>query len=145
MLYAIGPLIVSVFPFNADKVNRETEAAFVEKPVLGRRPPLEAVGEGPQTLSLSGTLFPLKLGGLDELELAQRLQAAQTPLSVMRGDGFPLGWFVITAIREAGDWLAADGVPQVVQYEISLKRDDAPAAMDFASDLFSVAGGGVSP
>lgn len=141
MLYSVGPLIVSVYPFNADRVSRKSEATFVEKPVLGRRPPLEAVGEGSETFSLSGKLFPLKLGGLSELELADQIRASQEPVFVMRGDGYPLGYFVLESIDENGSYLAGDGVPQVVEYQLNLRKSDAPGAGAAAGSLFSISVG----
>jgi phage protein U len=40
MLYALGPLTFEIAPVNAQEINRVTEASYVEKSVIGRRPPL---------------------------------------------------------------------------------------------------------
>lgn len=135
MLYNVGPLQIRVWPFNVDKVETEVSGNYAEKNVLGRRPPLEAVGEGPETLTLGGKLFPFKLGGLSELELAREITRRQMSVNVMRGDGYWLGFYVIETVGTNETFLHANGVAQVVEHTLKLKRDDPPSALDFF-DLF---------
>ena len=46
MLYQLGALPIQVAPFNAHEVSETGEAEYAVKPVVGREPPLEFVGEG---------------------------------------------------------------------------------------------------
>lgn len=127
----IGAVAVEVWPFNVTEWTGKNESTFVEKAVLGRRPPIEAVGEGPGALSFSGRLFPVKLGGLGELEMLQQQRRLQVALPVIRGDGVPLGWHVITDLQHKHQRLTVTGVGHYVDIEFSLKASDppAPAAM----------------
>ena len=43
MLMSLGPIRFEVYPFNATDYEHGHESGFVEKPVLGARPPLEWV------------------------------------------------------------------------------------------------------
>ena len=52
MLMSLGPIRFEVHPFNATEYDHGHESGFVEKPVLGARPPLEWVGEGPESWSI---------------------------------------------------------------------------------------------
>lgn len=139
MLYMVGSVMVEVVGFNVTETDGAFEAGFAEKAVVGRRPILEAVGEGPETLSLSGRLFPEKFGGLGEVEQLQAQRQAQMAIPVMRGDGTPLGFFVITGLSQKHTKLDRGGVGKIVDIEIKLKRSDPPGAGaigSFLNDLF---------
>ena len=43
MLMSLGPIRFEIYPFNATDYEHGHESGFVEKPVLGARPPLEWV------------------------------------------------------------------------------------------------------
>jgi phage protein U len=124
MLYMIGAVEIQVWPFNAHDVSQSDEADFAEKAILGRRQPSEAVGEGAGTLKLSGRLFPQKFGGLDEAEVMDAQRQAQRAVPVMRGDGVPLGWYVITQFDRKSSRLDAQGVGRVIEIEVSLRKTD---------------------
>lgn len=128
MLYSIGPLALDTFPFAADEVVRDASADFATKQLVGRLPGREFMGEGEDTLRISGQLVPTKIGGLTELETAHALRRAGQALPVMRGDGRALGWFVIERIREEHADLERDGVGFTVKHEIGLTKVDPPAA-----------------
>jgi hypothetical protein len=43
---------LEIAPVNTQEINRVTEASYVEKPVIGRRPPLEFTGDGPEEITV---------------------------------------------------------------------------------------------
>lgn len=135
MLYQFGFLRIKHQPFNVDKVRSQDSTDFVQKPVLGAAPPNEYVGEGTGTKTLSGTLFPKKLGGLDELRILQMMRESALPHFLLRGDGVPLGWYRITSVTTDEEQLAMDGVGQVTKVQISLIREPAPSGMSLFSFL----------
>ncbi|MGV1823246.1 phage tail protein [Agrobacterium vitis] len=137
MLYQIG-VVTFDLKFNLDGVSRETTADFVDKPVIGERPPLEAMGEGPEQMTLAGRLFPDKLGGLSNLKALQTLLKNQVPQLVVRGDGEVMGWFVITRITEGHTYLNTKGVGQVIDMQIELKKSDAPDGESYFSTLWEL-------
>jgi phage protein U len=138
MLAQLGSVTFEIWPVNIHEHSHEGEAAFAEKAVMGRRPPLEFVGEGPDSRTLKGKLFPKKLGGsLDALH-TMRLAGVSQPL--MFGDGTPQGWYVIEKVSETSTYLAADGTGQVIEFEVSLKKDDPADGGDLFSILFGLLG-----
>lgn len=137
MLMTLGSLTMEVWPFNPTEADRDSGGDYVEKPVMGRRPPLEWVGEATETFNISARLFPAKLGGLDGLSRLNAMRQSGSPQYLMRGDGRPLGWFVVENVREHSEYLDAKGVGQVIDVEISLKRSDAPGI----GGLFSIISG----
>lgn len=140
MLFLIGSVAITVTDLNFHEGSESTEATFAEKSVLGKRPPLEAVGDGPETRKFSGRLFPHKLGGLDELEVLRAHKTAQQAVPVMRGDGVPLGWYVITNMEVKSQRFDAQGVGRYLEIEITLKRSDPPGAAGVFSLLSSLFG-----
>lgn len=133
MLYMLGPLAITVAPFNIDSVGTSGSTEYAAKPVIGAEPPLEYVGEGSNEIELSGQIFPQALGGLGELELLQQMRASGKPQYLMRGDGRPLGWFAITASSANSTYLDGKGVGKQIAVSISLRRAQKPSAQSFFS------------
>jgi phage protein U len=140
MLFLIGVVAITVAPFNFHEQTSSSEASFAEKAVVGRRQILEAVGEGAQTQRFSGRIFPQKLGGLGELEMMQQQQSAQEAIPVMRGDGVPLGWYVITQIDVKSQRFDAQGLGRYLEIEVTLRRSDPPSAAGVFGLLSSLFG-----
>lgn len=135
MLYQLGPVSVDVWPFNADSVQSEASADFANKPLIGRRPGYEFMGDGEETLTLSGQLLPTKLGGLDELEALQAMRRNGERMMVARGDGKIFGWYAVQSISESHEMIGFDGVGQVIKHSIKLLRVDAPGEEEGAGLL----------
>lgn len=122
MLYSIGSLMLDTRPFSAEEVQRSASADFASKALIGALPSREFMGEGDDSLTLSGQLLPFKLGGLTELEMAHAFRRSGQRLPVLRGDGRRLGWFVIETINETHRELMRDGVGFFVRHSITLVR-----------------------
>lgn len=140
MLYMLGVLRIQVAPFNVADVSERGSTDYVAKPVVGTEPPLEYVGEGSNEMSLSGQLFPMSLGGLDELELLRQMRISGQPQYLMRGDGRPMGWFAIMSVDARHSYLNSQGVGKQVEVQISLRRAQTPSAQSFFSLVARLAG-----
>ena len=138
MLMILGPLMMEVWPFNPTETTREAGGDYVEKPVMGRRPPLEFVGEASETFTITARLFPAKLGGLGGLSQLNAMRQSGIPQYLMRGDGVPLGWMVVERVSERSSYLDAKGVGQVIDVDITLKRADAPNAANFFAAISGI-------
>ncbi len=140
MLMNFGALKFEVWPFNPTATSSESGGEYVEKPIMGRRPPLEFVGEAAENFTISVKLFPAKLGGLGSLEQLHTIRRSGMPQYLMRGDGVPLGWFVVTSVGALSSYLDAKGVGQVIDVDISLRRADAPQDADFFATVIGMLG-----
>ena len=136
MLMSLGPIRFEVYPFNATEYDHGHESSFVEKPVLGARPPLEWVGEGAESWSIKARIFPHRFGGLGDLKKLYQARAAGRPLYLMRGDGAQMGWVVIERVSERASYLDAEGIGRVIDVDISVRRAAKPSNGSFFS-LFS--------
>ena len=139
MLMMLGPVQFDVVPFNTSDYSRGHEAGFAEKPVLGARPPLEFVGEGPESWTIKAKLFPGKFGGMGQLERLYQARRSGRPQYLMRGDGAVMGWVVILSVQERATYLDRKGVGKVIEVDISVKRCGSPSPGSFFSlmaDIF---------
>jgi uncharacterized protein len=137
MLFQLGPLQVNQ-TFNAHETAHEYGGDYAAKNVIGTRKPREFVGVGDETFNLTGTIFPAKLGGLDELGLLQAMVEAGEPQILVRGDGTNLGWYTVDKGTEKSKFIDSSGVGRVIDVEIKLTRVDAPSAENFTSFLIGL-------
>jgi phage protein U len=133
MLMTLGPIRFEVYPFNATEYDHGHESSFVEKPVLGARPPLEWVGEGAESWSIRAIIFPQRFGGLGDLKKLYQARAAGRPLYLMRGDGAQMGWVVIERVSERSSYLGAEGIGRVIDVDIAVRRAAKPSNGSFFS------------
>ena len=122
MLYQLGPLSINTRPFNVDSVTRDAATDYVPKPVLGAEPPMEYVGEGPNTWHMTAQIFPKVIGGKSELAVLHAMRSSGMPQFLLRGDGTTFGWVVIEGVSEWSDYLASDGVGKQITVDIDLRR-----------------------
>lgn len=141
MLYQLGGLQISVAPFNAHEVSSEVGADFATKDVIGVPRPREFTGEADEKHSLSGRLFPFRLGGLDELDTLEAMARSGEPQILVRGDGRNLGWHLIEKVKRKESYLAGNGVGRQIEVEIELVASPNPASpASMLSLLFSLFG-----
>jgi uncharacterized protein len=144
MLMKLGPVTFQIWPFNAISYEHTHTTPFVEKPVLGVRPPLEWVGDGPETWTIEAKLFPEKLGGLEDLQKLYQARASGKQQYLMRGDGTPMGWVGIESVREKSTYLDAQGVGKQIEVSITVKRSGKPGNGSFFSIMSGSAVGAAS-
>ena len=135
MLMVLGPIQFDVWPFNATDYEHGHETSFTAKPVLGTRPPLEWVGEGPESWVIKARIFPGRFGGLEDLKKLAQARASGRPQYLMRGDGAQMGWVVIEQVHERSSFLDARGVGQVIDIDITVKRATKPSNGSYFSLL----------
>ena len=138
MLATLGPVSFDIVPFNMTTWSAAEETSFVEKSVIGVRPPLEWVGEGPATWSLTVKLFPEKFGGVGALEAMQAARKSGLPQFFLLGDGTVLGWVVIEKLKIKHTYLSANGVGKVIECDVELKAASGPADSAFFSIISGI-------
>jgi len=140
MLYQYGSITFEVWPINTHEVGRNSASTFVEKPVIGRRPPLEFVGAGADTVTMKGRLFPINWGGSMEVFYGQQSSGKAFPL--MRGDGKALGFYVCETVEETAQFLDYKGRGRMIEFTLTLKRSDAASGSRGGErDLFRLIAG----
>jgi uncharacterized protein len=133
MLMTLGSVTFEVQPFNTHEYSHTHQTDYVDKPVVGARKPLEFVGDGDETWTISGRLFPKKLGGLNGLARLASARKSGVPQYLMRGDGRPMGFVAILSVTEKSTYLDVDGVGKIVEFEVTVKQAGAPGIAGFVS------------
>lgn len=138
MLAQLGNVQFTVMPFNMNATDHDAGASFASHDVVGAHPSLEFVGEAQESWRVRGSIFPKKFGGLSEMDALHAMRRSGAPQFWMRGDGVPMGWVVIERVTEKATYLARDGVGQVIEFDIDLKRASSPSAAGGLAALFSL-------
>ncbi|WP_336801818.1 phage tail protein [Kaistia sp. MMO-174] len=138
MLAILGGVVFEIAPVNLTAMDRSTEARYAEKPILGRRPALEFIGDGAETFGLTVKILPYEFGGLDGLTNLAAMRQSGIAQYFMRGDGVPMGWFVVEKVGEKSSYLGAQGVGRVIDVDIAIKRADAPTGSDFFASIMGM-------
>lgn len=127
MLMMIGPVVFEVQPFNLQGYDHHHETNFAQKPVIGTAPVMEWTGEGAETWSLHGRLFPRHFGGMGTLSLLYIARASGAPQYMIRGDGVLMGWVQILKVNERSSYIDPGGVGKIIDFDVSLQRCDGPS------------------
>lgn len=138
MLLVLGGLSLRASRFNPTGTGADVGGDYVAKPVMGRRPPLEYVGEASGSFTITVELFPFRTGGISDLERLHEIRRSGAPQYLMRGDGVPVGWVVVERVNEKHDHLAATGVGQKITVEITLRHADPPQATGYFASIMGL-------
>jgi len=138
-LLSIGPLVFDLV-VNADRILDEGEEDFARPDVIGRRRPFGHAGPGSEGLTISGTLFPERLGGIEAIDVLKTLKSAGVAQLVIRGDGRVMGWYRILGYSADHGHLNARGVGRRIDVEVRLERDEAPEAAAAIGQLLELLG-----
>lgn len=136
MLYQFGAIQFDVTPLNIHEADHSTSTDWARKEIAGAGVYREWTGEGDEQITLRGRIFPFKLGGMTELETLESFRRAGQAEQLMRGDGTPLGWFVLESISRTHRFLAQGGVGQVIQFEGVFARCPVPDANEYFPQLY---------
>lgn len=124
---------------SAEGIERKTEAALAEKGLLSALPGREWTGwDG--DLTITGTVLPFHLGGLDDIGTLHGWCADGTGVPVIRGDGTHMGWHAIASVSESHKTLARNGVGYEVAWTVRLVRVGRPSATSLDSLIGRVGG-----
>lgn len=135
-LMILGPVVFDLRN-NLTGRARNAKASFAKHDVVGGAPIYEATGEDEATATLECVLHPYHLGGLGRLEALYLAMQSQVPLSLMRGDGVPLGWHVVNEIDEEHAEISIAGVGQEISFTLKLTCVDTPA-MSMVTSIVSL-------
>lgn len=145
-LYSWGPLQFEVFPFSVGEVDHTTATEWARKEIAGAAIYREWVGENEEEVHLRGKVFPHFMarhmrtvdaggntvmhssrGGLTQLDIMDNMRRLGQAHTLLRGDGWHMGWFVIERLSRGHTFLAADGIGQQIAFEATFQRVPVPS------------------
>lgn len=91
---------------------------------VGTNDALQFTGPGPETLNLSGVIYPYFRGGLGQLDGMRRSASIGIPLPLIDGRGRVLGLWAIESVTERQAIFDRRGIPKRQDFEMRLTRYD---------------------
>jgi uncharacterized protein len=104
-----------------DALRRSSSYNVAAQDRLSRRPALQAVSKGGESISVSGAIFT-KQSGAGQLDKLREIGFAMAPVMLTTGYGEALGQWYLTRIEEEQSGLFADGMPRKQQFTLEFAR-----------------------
>lgn len=98
---------------------------------------LQFVGQGGDTMTLPGVIYPQWRGGYTQLDTLRGIAGTGEPQLMIDGTGAVLGKWVVERIEEKSSHFAAGGLPLKIEFTLDLRKfgDIQPEAAAVISDL----------
>jgi uncharacterized protein len=138
-MVGIGAVRFQVDTLNFSQLERTFAYRWEPQNRLGRRPAMQFMGPGEETITLQGTIYPNHpafAGGLDELNnmRARSATGAFFNMGARIGTrGLALGRWCVRTIRDTQSYFHPNGQPSKVEFTIELVAygSDGSAALGF--------------
>lgn len=104
-----------------DTLRRQTAYNIAAQDRLTRRPALQAVSKGGESITVSGAIFTKK-SGAGQLDKLRAIGFKMAPLVLTTGYGEALGQWYLSRIEEEQSGLFADGMPRKQQFTLEFQR-----------------------
>lgn len=101
---------------------RSTEYKWEEQKRLLGEPALQFMGQGAETITLEGVIYPQFKGGLRQVSLMRAQAGLGLPLMLISGNGNAFGRWCITAVGETQTVFMKDGSARKITFSLTLKK-----------------------
>lgn len=104
-----------------DTLRRQTEYNIASQDRLTRRPALQAVSKGGESVTVSGAVF-VKKSGAGQLDKLRAIGFAMDPVLLTTGYGDVLGQWYLSRVEEEQAAIFPDGMPRMQKFTLEFKR-----------------------
>lgn len=101
---------------------RTTEYKWEEQKRLLGEPAMQFMGNGAETITLEGVVYPQFKGGLRQVTLMRAQAGLGFPLMLISGNGNAFGRWCITNVNETQTFFMKDGTPRKIAFSLTLKK-----------------------
>ncbi|MGJ7548180.1 phage tail protein [Pseudomonas alloputida] len=105
-----------------DELQRRTAFRWAGQERLTRDIAQQAVGQGEDTLSIKGAVFPLFKGGISQLDALRSIGKQLLPVSLTTGYGAVLGNWCLQKVDEDQSALLAGGIPRKQGFSLEFTK-----------------------
>jgi phage protein U len=123
-----GPYAFELNTAVFQELQRGKEWRWPEQELFGQSPLLQFTGEGAETITLPGIIYPEWKGGTGQINEMRALADEALPRTLIDGRGNILGLWVATSIQETQSNFGGLGIPRRQEFTLSLKRFPDTAA-----------------
>ena len=121
-MMTLGTFVFSLPTLAYQQLQRSNEWRWPSQDRFGKGPVLQHVGQGAETITLPGVVYPEWRGGLGQLNTLRALAAEGKPQTMIDGAGNVLGRWVIERVEENQAVFADAGVPRKQEFTVQLRR-----------------------
>jgi phage tail protein len=121
-MMALGDFLFSIDTAAYQELKHSQSYRWQSQERLLRRPALQFVGVGVETIELTGVIYPHYRGGLKQIDTFREAAGNGEPLLLIDGLGFVWGQWVITQIDEGQSLFQANGQPLKQTFQLNLSR-----------------------
>lgn len=124
MLLAIGMFVFEIPNILFEQLKRRRSWRHPTSDRVGARPASQFAGEGDDTLAISGALVPGIFGRREALEDLAAMGKQGRSWSVVDGEGYVYGAYVILDLDETKRNIVDGGQARIIDFTINLLRVD---------------------
>lgn len=135
MMMALGMFIFGLPTAAYQTLKRQTEWRHPSNSRMGAGPAYQFVGKGEDTFTLGGTIIPQLFGTTSSLRLLRRMGDTGKAYVMVDGIGTVHGAFIITGLDDEASMFMVNGLPQKVDFTLTLKCVDDSQARPLLDDL----------
>lgn len=144
VMMRLGPFNFGLDTAAYQSLRRRVEYSWPSQERMGQHAAMQYTGPGPETMTVSGVIFPEFRGGDGQLSLLRYLGDLGEPQLLISGSGETMDEWVIESVDEGQSIFAAAGIPRRQEFTVNLKR--RPRAASFVLPVSArPSGGGVAP
>ncbi|MCC5882490.1 MAG: phage tail protein [Halomonas sp.] len=124
MMMAYGLFVFSLSTTAYQELQRQTDWRHPSQSRVGARPARQFLGQGDDTITLTGTLLPEFTGGQRHLDELRRMANEGKAWPLIEGTGRNYGLFVIERLSERKAKFFRDGAAAQIDFDLTLQRVD---------------------
>ena len=124
MLMSLGQFVFGLDTLAFETLRRQTAWRHPSNARVGARPARQFVGQGDDSITLSGILAPEFKGTARSLLTLRDMADGGKAFALVSGAGDVFGAWVIESLGETGTLFHHDGRPRRIEFELQLARVD---------------------
>lgn len=120
VLMGLGPYRFATPGMSYHEIVRNIDYRHEPQWRIGRRPAMQFLGTGVETVKIHGIVYPHYTGGFGQLNNMRSSAEAGIPLGLASSRGVYFGPWCIAAIHDEQTYFHNNGSPQRVEFDIDL-------------------------
>ena len=128
MMLALGMFVFMRQTLPYQSMQRSADYRWASNSRVGKRDAFQYLGEGEDSITLSGDLYPALTGGKVSMLALYTMAEQGRAWPLISGDGWIYGMFKIGNVSETGTVFFEDGSPRKISFTLSLTRVDESLA-----------------
>ncbi|WP_051974362.1 phage tail protein [Luteibacter mycovicinus] len=127
-MLALGPFPFGTSTAGYDKLQRSMQFKHAAAVRVGDRDAYQKLGPGEEQINLAGTVAPSVTGTLASITRLEDMGRGGEAYLLVDGAGYVYGTYHIDSLQTTQRGHFADGTPRLVEFSLTLTRDDSMPA-----------------